>query len=169
MIKKILIGVALIVVGYIAAVFLPLPADIESMVKSPFTDPSELVGDDVSETVTNDEPEEEPVYYYAQDLLVGSAETGESFALFLGTFLDQDSADKELSEMALPVPYTTLPYETPVGSKVVLALLGQFADKDEAVKQKVALEGQFDLNLQVVKFPTPKEPPADTEAPSEDS
>ncbi len=164
MFKKLLIIIILVSFGYALAVFVPMPEDWAGDMKQPFQEGG-IVGDSIigeyigvlpgGEEAPVEEAEEDTTQYAQQsDLLVRPTEQDVKYSVLMGDFIDQLSADTWLQQTGFAGESPAyIPYKDPLGSKSILLLAGQYDDQATAQQMRKQWQQQYDLSLQVVKFP----------------
>lgn len=192
MIKNLLLAAVFLVVGYVAAVFFPMPQPIEqdlhSLVGQVETEAQEATqtvegavaegeakvagmeerGEQEGELSTKTEDgqqatEEEQDYFVQSDLLFHTKDSAAKSTLVLGAFKDEAVADNEINSLNINDQVNKFPFKLPTGTKATLVTIGEYETEGEATKAKMALEAKHDLNLLVVKFPTKEAPPPKTD------
>lgn len=183
MLKKIVLASLLIALGYLIAVWFPMPESLSSKLSNlslnaessiattqvessansiPENEiseeaPSEIKSDE-STSATENAEDEQKNYIRVSDLLFSSKNLPEKATLSLDSFPSQQAAEQFIAERNIDESVFYFDFLRSTGSKWVLVTLGEFASQHAAQEREKALEMRYDINLTVVRLPEPPQP-----------
>ncbi|MCY7293855.1 hypothetical protein [Alteromonas sp. a30] len=178
--KKIMLVVLLVALGYLIAFWFPLPENLSSKLSelsanSVNTIEAQVTGNETSEQQSEDKvltealskntaptneviegDSQQTTYIGISDLMFSSKNLPEKATLSLDSFPSKQAAEQFIADRNIEETVFYFDFMRPTGSQWVLVTLGEFSTQNAAQEREKALEIRYDINLSVVRLPPPQ-------------